>query len=182
MLIWYVHGAGASKRSFNWLSKQLPEHEARFFSYNTNDPVSSTAARLYQAIDEPCILLGHSLGGIITTICASHPHVQKLVTISAPFGGVRHAGFMSMFSLEPLFRDLRTHGPLLADVRNRPITKPHLAIVSTSGLPFTSESNDGVLTVDSQMAKDDTDYAMFSLNHFEVLLSEEVAGTISSFI
>ena len=182
MLIWYVHGAGASKRSFNWLSKQLPKHQAKFLSYRTNESVSSVANRFLQMIDEPCILIGHSLGGIITTVCADNPNVQKLITICAPFGGVRHAEIMSMFSLEPLFYDLRSQGPTLINARNKYISKPHMAIVGTSGLPFSSESNDGVLTVDSQMAKDDTDYTMFELNHFEVLLSLEVVTVIAAFL
>lgn len=179
--IWYVHGAGASPHSFNWLQDKLPKHTARFITYKLNEYTESVAERLYKLIDEPCVIIGHSLGGIVTMACAGHPMVEKVVTLCAPFGGVRHAEFMSMFSFEPLFHDMRSHGPLLRKVRNRKIDKPHLAIVGTNGLPFTTESNDGVLTVASQMAFD-TPYEMLPLNHFEVLLSPQVAELITTFL
>lgn len=182
MQIWYVHGAGASPRSFAWLSNQLPKHDAKFLAYGINEPTPSVIFRLIDQLTEPTILLGHSLGGIITTACVDHPNVQKLITLCAPFGGVRHADLMAMFSLEPLFHDLRAHGPLLRSARNKIINKPHLAIVGTSGLPFTSETNDGVLTLNSQMARENTFYKILPLNHFEVLLDQEVVDLITTFL
>jgi pimeloyl-ACP methyl ester carboxylesterase len=184
MQICYVHGAGASERSFNWLKEQLPDHVASFFVYPTNEPVTTAAKRLSKLISDtgPICLVGHSLGGIIVAACADAPNVEKLVTICAPFGGVKHAEIMSMFSIEPLFQDLRTHGSLLTGLRSKLIKKPHLAIVGTHGLPFLAESNDGVVSVASQMALEYTRYEMLPFNHFEVLLSPETVILITKFI
>ena len=60
-------------------------------------------------------------------------------------------------------------------------TKPHLAIVATQGLPFFPEDNDGAITVASQTALDGARYARLPLNHFEVLLSHDVADLIRTF-
>ncbi len=184
MEIWYVHGAGASERSFNWLKENLPEHSPKFVTYDVKESVTAVAERLHKKLNtagKNSILLGHSLGGIVATACADHPNVHKLITISAPFGGVKQADFMSMFSFEPLFHDLRRYSQILTSIRNKKITKSHLAIVGSSGLPFTNEINDGVLTLESQTYID-TICKVFPLNHFEVLLSPEVASLISKFV
>ena len=62
------------------------------------------------------------------------------------------------------------------------INKPHLAIVGTNGLPFTSEANDGVVTVASQTALIGPHYELLPLNHFEVLLSKEVIKLLVDFL
>lgn len=141
--------------------------------------------RLRAAIQDenvPVSLIGHSLGGVIAATCASLPQVTKLVTLCAPFGGIRQADFFSLFSWEPLFHDLRSHGPVLSSLRRWPIGVPHLAFVGTNGLPFMFESNDGAITVASQTALNGPQYKMLPLNHFEVLLSSEVAELSEQFI
>lgn len=183
MEILYVHGAGASAQSFHWLREQVPM-SPKFFTYPVDDPIAWSIRRLEKRIDigKPLILLGHSLGGVMATACANLPNVQKLITINAPFGGVRFAALLSMFTSEQLIRDLNYHSPLLTMVRSVSIAKPHLAIVGTSGLPFFAEDNDGALTVASQTAMPNVTYKLLPLNHFEVLLSTEVANLIKTFI
>lgn len=189
MRILYIHGAGASSKSFNWLLEKLPKHDPIFFEYSTDVSVKTAVENFHRMMNsynlvcgyEPTIVIGHSLGGIIATACANNPQITKLVTLCAPFGGIKHTELLSMFSFEPLFHDLRNHGPLLTSIRNTPIQKPHLAIVGTKGLPFMTEANDGAVTLASQMAFN-VDYKMIPVNHFEVLLSEEVAELITEFI
>ena len=183
LIIWYIHGAGASDRSFAWLYEQLPEFPAKFFNYGVNEAAHSAINRLSQAITEdarPAILVGHSLGGIIAT-AADAANVTGRVTLCAPFGGARHADFLSLFYSHPLLSDLRSHGRLLREVRTAHATKPHLAIVATQGLPFFTEDNDGAVTVASQTALGGVRYARLPLNHFEVLLSPDVADLIRTF-
>ena len=182
MIIWYVHGAGASNRSFAWLHEQLGEFPAQFFDYGVDETAQSVIQRLSYSLAQhghPAMLVGHSLGGIIATACAAN--VTRLVTLCAPFGGVRHADLMSLFSRHPLLNDLRAHGPLLSGVRAAHRTRPHLAIVGTQGLPFFAEDNDGALTVASQTALSGVRYTKLPLNHFEVLLSSDVVDLIRSF-
>jgi pimeloyl-ACP methyl ester carboxylesterase len=184
--IWYIHGAGASENSFNWLRAQLPSHRACFLHYSTTDPASDSINRLVARIErerEPVTVIGHSLGGVIARACAAETRfVDRLVTMCAPFGGIRHAAMMAMFSPSPLYRDLSEYSPLLIDVRRSRLAVPHLAIVASNGLPVSSETNDGVVTLSSQTAIQGQDYINFGLNHFEVLLSPQVAETINDFL
>jgi pimeloyl-ACP methyl ester carboxylesterase len=181
MQIIYIHGAAASSQSFNWIRTRLSRHYARFVSYRLDEPIPSVIDRVFDMIREPSVLIGHSLGGVIAASCAEHVQVGKLITLCAPFGGIPYAELLAMWSSDPLFRELRHSSPMLAALRRRPITKPHLAIVGSSGLPTMTEPNDGVLTVASQTALS-TDFIILPLNHFEVLLSSEVTDLIEKFI
>jgi pimeloyl-ACP methyl ester carboxylesterase len=183
LIIWYVHGAGASNRSFAWLHEQLGEFPAQFFHYDLDETAQSVIQRLSYALTQDgraAMLVGHSLGGIAATACSA-ANVTRLVTLCAPFGGVRYVDLMSLFSRHPLLSDLRSHGRLLSSVRATHLTRPHLAIVGTQGLPFFAEDNDGVVTVASQTALSGVRYTKLPLNHFEVLLSRDVADLIRSF-
>lgn len=184
MVIWYVHGAGASERSFVWLQQQLPAHTARFFGYTANQRVTTLIERCAAClVAEPnVILVGHSLGGIIATACAQLANVSKLVTLCAPFGGIRYADMLSLFSFDPLISDLRSYSAVLSGIRATRLPTPHLSIVGTQGLPFINESNDGVISVASQTALRGPRYQVVPHNHFEVLLSVEVAALITSFM
>ncbi len=181
MKICYVHGAGASERSFVWLEEHLPKHTASCFTYSINESLFSSITRLNKFVldHKTDIIIGHSLGGVMAAAC---DNIKKVVSICAPFGGMKYAEFMYMFSLEQLYYDLRTHGPILSSIRSKPLTKPHLAIVGTSGLPFTSQANDGVVTVESQTALFGPHYELLKLNHFEVLMSKEVSTLITNFM
>ena len=183
MLILYVHGAGASPRSFAWLREQL-DYPARFFQYSINEPTTSVAQRLAHQIEEaaqPTMLVGHSLGGILALGCANSAHVVRVVTLCAPFGGLRHADLIALFTSHPLVQDLRFYSPLLTGLRLAHHLKPHLAIVGSHGLPFLAGDNDGAVTVASQTALTGAHYEVVELNHFEVLLSDQVASLIRSF-
>lgn len=185
--IWYVHGSGGSKTSFTWLRQQLaPHHITKFFSYQTDETTDSCVERLRQEIvvePEPVILIGHSLGGIIALSCAGRTNnIASLITLCAPFGGLQHANLAALFSNAPMFREMRQYSSLLIDVRSRPISAPHLAIVASHGMPHINETNDGVVTLASQTALSGISYVKFPINHFEVLLSPDVATTINNFL
>lgn len=185
MIVWYIHGAGATERSFAWLQHQLPDHEPRFFTYPVSEPVVSAVQRLYRTLSKEgnaVTLLGHSLGGVIATACAGFPWVDRVVSLCAPFGGVKHTELLSMFNLDPLVMDMREFGPMLRSLRASKSTKPHLAVIGRRSLPFLNEPNDGAITVASQTAMPGIRYHEVPLNHFEVLLSEDVAEIVSNFL
>ena len=183
LIIWYIHGAGASHRSFAWLHEQLGDFPAQFFNYDLSEATSAVIDRLSTAITQdarPAMLVGHSLGGIVATASAA-ANITRVVTICAPFGGIRYAELLSLFNSHPLLNDMRSHGRLLSSVRAARLTRPHLAIVGTQGLPFFAEDNDGAVTVASQTALSSVHYASLPLNHFEVLLSRDVVDLIRAF-
>jgi pimeloyl-ACP methyl ester carboxylesterase len=183
--IWYLHGAGASPISFTWLKQQLREHQSKFLSYQLDESTHSCVDRLSNAIaveSEPVVLIGHSMGGIIGRICADHSKVSHLITLCAPFGGIQGMHFLTMFNNTPMYHELSTYSGLLGTMRATTIRTPHLAIVASHGMPYPSEPNDGVVTLASQTALPNQNYFKFELNHFEVLLSPQVAMTMNTFL
>jgi hypothetical protein len=184
LIIYYIHGAGASFRSFNWLVQQLPTHTANFFEYDLTESLNSCIKRLAETITEPTLVIGHSLGGLIAAGVATQPNVTGIVTMCAPFGGLSSALVMAILSNTQLFRDLTPMNPALRNISNglRESKKPHLPIVGTKGLPFTSHPNDGVVAVSSQMYVEKLDYKIINVNHFEILLAQETATLITDFI
>lgn len=191
----FVHGAGASPTSFTWLREQLMtdpaffDEEINFYSisYSLDQTVSQVVDMANKIIDtlpnltegSVCVI-GHSLGGIITAYLAENIFVGKIVTICAPFGGIKSATLLSWY--HPLFRDVAPSGYTLTGLKHKPNTKPHLAIIGTSGLPLPREPNDGVVTVASQTATKTVLRKVVDLNHFEVLMSEDVADSIIEFV
>jgi len=184
--VWYAHGAGATKRSFAWLSKQLPSHNASFFEYELEDSLAACIVSLSTDIAEngPGIVIGHSLGGLIAAGVITHPKVLGVVTMCAPFGGLPVASFMSMVRHDQLFRDLTPHTQILRSICQdvEKSKKPHLAIVASHGLPYTSQPNDGVVTLSSATAIRNTEFQTLPVNHFEVLLDYDTARLISKFM
>lgn len=184
--VWYVHGAGATDRSFRWLAAQLPPHRARSFSYDVGEGLGRCVERLgdeIMACGEPALVVGHSMGGVIAGGVAHLGPVRGLATLCAPFGGVAGIGVLALLRPEPLIRDLVPGNAALRAVRDglsRSAT-PHLAIIGTSGLPFHRQPNDGVLTVDSQTALPGASFKALALNHFEVLLSRAAVDLIAAF-
>lgn len=183
--IWYIHGAGASAKSFVYLKTRLPEHHSEFLTYEANESLSEVITRLSQRVallDHPIIVLGHSLGGLVALGLHDCPNVEKVVTLCAPFGGLASAGLMSFFTKDNLFKDLASYSSILTKLRSIKITKPMLSIVATVGLPFTKSTNDGVVTQSSATNLTGPDYRTFAVNHFEVLMDDDVAETISNWI
>lgn len=185
-VVYYVHGAGATRISFNWMISVLPKHDARFFDYHTDEGLNSCVTRLSETIaaGPPCVVVGHSLGGVIAAAMAPLPSVRGVVTVCAPFAGLPSATLLAMLRPNQLFRDVSSLNPRLRRIRNGVVEhkKPHLPIVGDYGLPLCGADNDGVVPVESQVAIPGLTYRKFNLNHFEVLLSGEVSLAIDAFL
>lgn len=185
MTVWYLHGAGASSRSFAWLRGRFPDHVFRDVEYDITEPADQVAARLAGMIAvEPgsASLVGHSLGGLIALAAAAKVPVRRIATLAAPLGGSSLAGFMRWVSDSPLFESIRPHGAVVRAVRGTPVTCPVLSVVATRGLPFLPVPNDGVIAVSSQTALNGPFYHRVDVNHFEVLLDQGVADLLRDFL
>lgn len=181
--IWYIHGAGASQRSFNWLKNEMPQHHAKFLNYSTTEPLLEIVERFSKIpSNEPVILVGHSFGGLVALGMHNLRHVKGIVTMCSPFDGLATAPFMSMLSNDHLFRDLNPYGSTISALHQIVITKPMLSIVATQGLPIMNEINDGVVSLSSATALKGPMYLKHQINHFEVLLDDNVAKNISEFV
>lgn len=178
MNILYIHGANSTKRSFNWLRSALPfEHEAHFFEYDTHQPAFENIQLCQVMVDKvkPDVIIGHSLGGIMTAFMETK---AKKVTIAAPFGGSAIANWLPMYS--QLMRDVATTSHIIRGVRNMKVKKKHFLAIVANGLD--GAGFDGVISHTSQTALEEPDYRIYNLNHFEVLVDEEVVRDIAAFV
>jgi len=112
--------------------------------------------------------------------------IGKIVTISTPFGGSEAATYLRyMYPTYQLYKEITPSSEMIREASNIELTVPVLSIVSTGGkskVPFLNEENDTIVTVSSQTASNHLEYYYVDLNHFEVLISDEVAKKIKSFL
>lgn len=186
---WFVHGAGATARSFVWfaecLDRSLGDGKSVFFGHGLHETGPDVVARLRAQLDAaaaPIVLIGHSLGGLFAIPASASSNVDRVITLSAPFNGVMSAEMLRWFSNSPMFETIRPTGWFVRGVLSRPVHKPTLSIVSKSGMPHIREPNDGVVTVASQKALQGAIYHEADVNHSEVLLDDEVIERTAGFI
>lgn len=186
-VIWYIHGAHATSRSFAWLKRELPDHEHVDIEYVTDRPMANVLSELHKQLEDDgrrISIVGHSLGGVLAVSLAQRSAlVDRIVTMGSPFGGSSLASIMCFFAPNTVMNEVRPQSKLLTDVRKKELTTPVLSIVTTGGQsPMIPESNDGVVSVVSQKALYGPRYVERPVNHFEVLLDGETAQLISDFI
>ena len=187
----YIHGANLSPRSFSFIQSRLPEHNILNISYSVNTPLIENTklikSAIYQEFDgNPVSIISHSMGGLIALNLHNGKNIDKIVTMSAPFGGSRFVEVLRWICPNyQMFADVKTTSPIIKEIKSTKYTKPILSIVTTAGgnpLIGRGEQNDGTVTVSSQLAAIGPIYEKFDLNHFEVLMSDQIIGRIDSFI
>ena len=183
--IWYIHGAASTPLTFNWIKTQLDQHYAVDIEYENETPLQKTIDRLRSKAAKcavPPVIIGHSLGGVIAAAIAQEVPVEKVISMSSPFGGSFAASLMRWFMPSQLFRDISQQSPILASLRRNKPKVPMLSIVTDSNLTIMGEKTDGVVTVLSQKALDGPHYITVPYNHFEVLMAPDVAERINQFV
>ncbi|RYD62756.1 MAG: alpha/beta fold hydrolase [Verrucomicrobiaceae bacterium] len=186
-LIWYIHGLQSTHRSFNFLKSKFPEHEYVDVMYDANESmirlVETLVARI-ESQDRPLILVGHSLGGVIAAAVATRTtKVTKVATLSSPFGGSKVASLLRWMCMSPSLDNIHPHSALMNDIRRSRVRQPTLSVVTTGGsTPLIGEDNDGVVTVASQKEIKGPIFFERDVNHFEVLLCEDVAELLGGFL
>jgi hypothetical protein len=174
----FIHGANSTRRSFAWMRDALKtKHETHFFEYDTHQPAALNIAACQKLVDEiePVAIIGHSLGGIMATYMKCN---ARKVTIATPFGGSAIANWLPMYS--QLMRDVATTSPLIRGVRNVEIDGKDFLSIVANGLD--GGGFDGVVSATSQRAIVGPTYHVFDLNHFEVLVDEDVISVIDDFL
>ena len=182
----YIHGLNSSKNSFAYMAKTVGGDPK--INYTSYQPLEKSVAQVSRLLpkNEPLILVGHSLGGIIaTTIALNETHdIRKIVTISTPFGGSKFA-YWARWLIQglPVLEDLTPQSPAIVRFAENKIPCPMLSIVTTGGnLPWSTEPNDTIVTVASQTALKHGKKVEIKANHFEVLLHDRAADVIKKFV
>ena len=113
-----VHGLYHNPSAWRWISPELKKHGAGavyVVSYNSMTrtfheialEIVQQAKALSEANGQPCVLIGHSLGGLLCRYAAAHPDlkdkVRGVLTLATPHQG----SDMAMFAVGKLGRSLR---------------------------------------------------------------------------
>lgn len=187
----YIHGAGASSLSFNYIKSNLPEYSSFDISYQTTDTLEKNLHTIKNTLEsnfdsDPINIISHSLGGNIAAILKTEfgMNINKLVTMSTPFAGSKMLYLASLiYPTTQLFKDAKHTSKFMCKTKNV-ILDNTLCFVTTAGYnPVVGlEPNDGVVTVKSQKTVRPTKMIELPLNHTEVLLSPQVITDIKKFI
>jgi hypothetical protein len=185
----YVHGASSTPLTFNYLKQNFPSHNIIEFSYDSNEDVEDHVmelAKILNSLNGGAYIIAHSLGGVIAmgaTYLSSKP--VRMVTISSPFAGSKAATYLKwLYPNYGVFNNVSVTNPLIQEIQKKGTVWPTLNIVTTGGdSPFLKETNDGVVSVSSQLSlKGASRERTYRLNHFEVLLSPLIVKEIKEYI
>ena len=205
-LIVYTHGALSSKRSWNYIQKQVNRGRAKsktaelYFEYDLqeedaflilSDFVNEIKKEILKRSPKKVIMVGHSFGGVLS-VAAARELVQDLpnleyavITMAAPFAGARIAPLFTLFSpCSKFFTNIRHNSGFMWSFQNRPLACLTYSFITTSGgVRWIPGDNDGVVTRESQnhfCGDPMMVTTLIDMNHFEVLMSDNVAARITS--
>ena len=183
MKIILIHGANASKISWNWIGSSIMDHDRLEWGMMLSPEKNLEA--MEAELTEPCFVVGHSMGGLYAWHLANrNPElVVGGMSIGTPFGGSIQAGFWKMFNINvPWLQMLTRHEPWTAQTRLLETPVPWTNVVTTHGFDlFAVGKNDGVVTVESQRELfGPHKEIVLDYGHNEVLQSPELLEIISS--
>lgn len=187
MQVAYIHGLNSSHRSFSFVQCKLPAHTIIPISYSSHQPIRDSMDEVRRQLPKGRFsLVGHSLGGLLSTLMAAEhaDRVDNLVAISAPFGGSKAASTLRWVPGHPkVLEDITPTAPKIELISQLKLKVPTLSIYSSSGSLFVSpEPNDSIVTVNSQKALPFGLKAEVKASHFEVLLADETVNHIQKFL
>lgn len=180
----FIHGANQTRKSWNYILSKLEPKSYTLLEYNTNIKFTDNLEELYCNIRhlENVFFIAHSLGGIYATHLYDRMPDVTLggVTISTPYGGSRTADYVKyMVPSYNLFKEIGPKSVPISMSRLIDIKVPWTQIVTTrGGVPWHGKDNDGVVTIESMMARNDVKYVHISENHYEVLASDDTVDII----
>lgn len=191
MKILYIHGANASELSFEFIRLQLSAHTGLCANYSVDTPIVENIQNIEKLCKdtfgkEPFSIIAHSMGGLIALklIHSKKLNIEKLVTLATPFNGHRFAEFLKwVFPGYRLYDDISPSSNFIKEIQRMQFDVPIQSIVSMNGYnPVFREPNDGVVTLESQLALRDAEFFEVNLCHFEILLSKDVVEKIEEFL
>ena len=186
-MIVYIHGASATAESFTHIREYVREHTElpdTALEYNSADGFDHNLDLMKAALDhaDRLFFVSHSLGGIYALHLAHHYRDRTCggISLSTPYGGCAQADFARYFlPFNQLMKDIGTMSAPVLDAKKLLAPPRWTNIVTTRGdSPWIHERNDGVVTIDSMRARTDFELIELPLNHYEVVLSNQVVEII----
>jgi pimeloyl-ACP methyl ester carboxylesterase len=178
----YIHGASATSESFTYIRSKLGK--GIIVNYDSRNGFENNLADIREQLRDVqnIAFVAHSLGGIYSLHLANAMPDQVLgaVTLSTPYGGAKVAEFAQFFlPFSRLMRDIGPSSWAMQQADRIKIQHPWTNIVTVQGhSPFMLDANDGVVTIASQKFHANMELVEVDLNHYEVVLSEQVVALI----
>lgn len=185
MKIIFIHGAGATKDSFNFIEPNIDSRFDRdFIQYDANNGFKNNLKMMVDqwiSTDEDLFFVSHSLGGLYALHLGEYLNgaVVGSVSIASPFNGSDSATVLNMLKPCQLYKDISPYSVPIYTSKNIKISYPWTQIVTTSGNShWMHEPNDGVVTKKSMMCRNDMEFIEINTNHYEVMMKTEVVDMI----
>ena len=205
--ILFVHGINATALDFAPLIEKIDQSKYQIWVFNYPSGLSLALNSkglnnlLHTVVSEyknqQLHVVAHSMGGLIVTnsirqcrIGQLCDFVSSVTTISSPFGGVESAKQGVEYSpvVMPAWVDLNPEGKFIADlfIDNNKIQIPHfLAFGYNSGELFNTSSNDGVISLSSQLSRpaqlNAEQILGYDENHLSILDNDDLFEDLSEF-
>lgn len=182
----YIHGANSTYRSFAYMREKLGGSDLMLDYQSPSGFFNNleVMANILNSLDktERFFLIGHSLGGLyaLHLLERMRPRIIGGFTLSTPYGGSELAHIARFIApTTRLLRDVSPAGKPVTSSKSIRITVPWTNIVSTMGtVSWIMGPNDGVVSVASMKGRPDMDLIEKPLNHFEVVMEDEIIELI----
>ena len=186
-MIVYIHGASATPASFTHIRQYVRDEfeiQDHLIEYKSDAGFAHNLAMMKEQLQdaERLFFISHSLGGIYAIHLANYFKEETVggVSLSTPYGGCAEADFARYFlPFNRLMRDIGISSPPMVEARNLPAPPNWTQVVTTVGQsPWIQDDNDGVVTIKSMRHRKDFDIVEMPLNHYEVVISDDVVKII----
>ena len=184
MKILAIHGAFSTPTIFNYAKTKIRGHEWQLFDYSNdiNDFIQ-VCERAVDAINEPCHVIGHSMGGMIALYLAGHHMVRSITTIASPLDGLDVSMAQQYMSRSSFIRELSRNGRFIANLHRAGYPAPVQHIITTRGFnPYMFDENDGVVSLSSQRGWSAGTVHEIAANHAEIMQHDECIKLIKNFL
>ena len=186
-MIVYIHGASATSESFTHIRQYVRdtfEEPDIMLEYKSDNGFDNNLEQMKGKLDgeDRLFFISHSLGGIYSLYLADHykETTHGGISLATPYGGSEEADFARYFlPFNRLVKDVGTMSHIIKD--SKYITAPPnwTQVVTTVGQsPWIQEPNDGVVTLKSMRSRKDFEQIEVALNHYEVVISDQVVKII----
>ena len=186
-MIVYIHGASATAESFTHIRQFVRDHVEEpdtALEYNSEHGFEHNLAAMKGQLgdEDRLFFISHSLGGIYALHLANYYNDRTVggVSLSTPYGGSKQADYARYFlPFNRLMKDIGPASRPMAAAKKLSAPPCWTQVVTTRGAsPWIQEPNDGVVTIESQQYRQDFELVELPLNHYEVVISNQVVEII----
>jgi pimeloyl-ACP methyl ester carboxylesterase len=182
----FIHGAGASKDSFNFIEPLVDKRFERvFLQYDSNNGFKNNLQTMLESLDKrnKYFVISHSLGGLYAVYIAEYLNrsLRGSVSIASPFGGSDSATVLNMIKPCQLYKDISPYSDPIYTSQKIKIKCPWVQVVTTAGdSHWMNVANDGVVTKRSMMIRKDMRFVEVNSGHYEIMMQNRVVDVINT--